>query len=340
MTAFIRTPDDSFAGLADFPYESHYHPWQDLRMHYVDEGPRDAPVMLLLHGMPTWAYLYRDMIPHLVGAGYRCIAPDHMGFGRSDKPTDIHWYTIARHTEILTTLVTGLDLTDITLVGQDWGGPIGLAQAATMPERFSRLVIMNTWLHHPGYGYTDAIRNWNRNWHEGGIFDRPCPDVGLLLVLTADLAPREVIFPALINGTNPGLTGKAAEVYRGFSAPYAGLPDEAFNGYRRFPLSIPLDSYDNGNAAAQTFHYRTLLGWEKPAHFIWGCTDEVFPESWGRTWAESMGGTFDPIADAGHFLQNTHGPEIVDILLRRIADEGEGLSQSGAAHPGAGPEDR
>ena len=144
-------------------------------MHFVDEGPKNAAVMLLVHGMPTWSYLYRDMIPGLIAAGYRCIAPDHLGFGRSDKPTDPHWYTIARHTEVLTSVVTGLGLTDVTLVCQDWGGPIGIAQAVTMPERFSRIVIMNIWLHHQGYEYSDAIRAWNQNWHQGGLFDRELP---------------------------------------------------------------------------------------------------------------------------------------------------------------------
>ena len=94
MTEFVRTADENFDNLPNFPFAPNYHQWQDLGMHYVDEGPKDAPVMLLPHGMPTWAYLYRDMIPGFVQAGYRCIAPDHMGFGRSDKPTDIHWYTI------------------------------------------------------------------------------------------------------------------------------------------------------------------------------------------------------------------------------------------------------
>lgn len=321
MTEFVRTPEENFAALTGFDYEPRYHAWQDMRVHYVDEGPADGPVMLLMHGMPTWSYLYRDMIPALVAAGYRCIAPDHLGFGRSDKPTDIHWYTVARHTEVLTTLITGLDLHDITLVCQDWGGPIGLAQAATMPERFSRLVIMNTWLHHPGFEYSEAIHRWNQGWQPGGILDRPCPDVALLLVLTAGLAGPEVVFPALVNGTDPGFTGVAAEMYHGFRAPLAGLPDEAHNGLRRFPRSIPLDSYDNGNGAAQTHHYRTLLDWPKPVHFVWGSTDDIFTEAWGRTWAERMGASFDAIADAGHFLQNTHGRQIVDLVLARIAAE-------------------
>ncbi len=110
VTAFARTDDSHFDALADWPYEPHYHQWKDLRVHYVDEGPSDGPVMLLLHGMPTWGYLYRTMIPLLVDAGYRCIAPDHLGFGRSDKPTDANWYSIARHTEVLTSLITALDL--------------------------------------------------------------------------------------------------------------------------------------------------------------------------------------------------------------------------------------
>jgi len=315
MTEFVRTAEENFSDLPDFPYEPHYHQWQDLRMHYLDEGPRDGPVMLLLHGMPTWAYLYRDMIPGLVAAGYRCIAPDHMGFGRSDKPTDIHWYTIARHTEILTSLIVALDLQRMTVVCQDWGGPTGLAQAAMMPERFDHLVIMNTWLHHPEYEYSDAIRNWNQNWHEGGRFCRPEPDVGLLLVLSGGYAGAEVIFPALTEGKDPQLTGKAADVYRGFSAPYKGLPDEGYNGFRRFPLSIPVDSYDNGNGAAQTLHYRTLLVWEKGVHFIWGCSDDVFNEAWGRKWAGQMAARFDGIAEAGHFLQNTHGARVVQLIL-------------------------
>ncbi len=321
MTEFARTPDINFEDLDDFQYEAHFHQWQDMRVHYLDEGPRDGPVMLLCHGMPTWSYLYRHMIPALVEAGYRCIAPDHLGFGKSDKPLDLHWYTIARHTEVLSSLVVNLDLNNITLVCQDWGGPTGLAQAAMMPERFSRLCIMNTWLHHEGYEYSEGIRNWNQSWHPGGRFDLTCPDIGLLLVLSAGLAGPEIIFPALAEGRSPALSGEAALVYRGFSAPYRGLPDAAFNGYRRFPRSIPMDSFDNGNAAAQALHYRTLLAADCPSYFIWGCSDNVFTEAWGRTWAERMGASFDPIPAAGHFLQNTHGPEVADLLLKRIAAE-------------------
>jgi len=317
VTEFLRTPDANFANLKDYAFAPNYHTWQDLRMHYVDEGPRDGPVALMTHGMPTWSYLYRDIIPVLVGAGYRCIAPDHMGFGRSDKPTDIHWYTIARHTEILTSLITHLDLRDITLICQDWGGPTGLAQAATMPERFSRLVIMNTWLHHPEYEYSPGIANWNANWHEGGIFCRETPNVALLMLLSSGLMSREEVFPGIINQTVPEMSEEARVMYQAYRAPYEGFGDEAYNGVRRFPLSIPLDSYDNGNGAAQTLHYNRLLEWQKPVSFIWGCMDDVFTEAWGREWAKRMSASFDPIEDAGHFLQNTHGSQVANLILER-----------------------
>ncbi len=318
MTEFVRTPDSNFAGLRGCDYKPNYHQWQDMRVHYVDVGPKDGPVMLLTHGMPTWSFLYRDIIPPLVAAGYRCIAPDHLGFGRSDNPTDIHWYTIARHTEVLTSLITSLDLNNITLMCQDWGGPTGLAQAAIMPERFAALCIMNTWLHHEGYEYSPAIRNWNQNWHEGGRFHITQPNVGLLLVLSAGLAGPETIFPALAKGTEPNFEGQAEAVYQGFAAPFKGLPDAAYNGARRFPLSIPLDSYDNGNAAAQAHHYQQLIEWQKPCHFIWGCADDVFTEAWGRTWAQRMNASFDAIPAAGHFLQNTHGAQVANLLLERL----------------------
>lgn len=245
MTEILRTDDRHFDALTDWPYEPRYHQWKDVRIHYVDEGPADGPVMLLLHGMPMWGYLYRDMIPAFVAAGYRCIVPDHAGFGRSDKQTDAAWYSIARHTEILTSLVTALDLQHVTMLVQDWGGPTGLAQAATMPERFDRLVIMKT---RPG---------------------RNCPTK--------------------------------------HSTAHAG-----------FPSRFPHNDYDSGNDAAQTAHFRTLLAWDKPVHFVWGGSDGVFTSDWGRSWAAQMQATFDEIPEATHFLQDTHGARIADLVLGHI----------------------
>lgn len=321
MTEFLRTPDENFADLHDFPWAANYHDWQDMRVHYIDEGPKDAPVMVMTHGMPTWSFLYRHVIPPLLEAGYRCIAPDHLGFGKSDKPTDAHWYTIARHSEVLTSLINRLDLTNITLVCQDWGGPTGLAQAVFMPARFSRLIIMNTWLHHPAYEYSEAIRRWNQNWHEGGLFDVAHPDMGALMLLSAGLLPPEQAIPAIRSPQNLTLQDEALNMYNGFKAPFKDMPDSASNGLRRFPLSICFDNYDGGNGAAQTHCYETLLKWDKPVHFIWGCADDIFTEAWGRQWASQMNATFSPITDAAHFLQNTHGKELAALLLQRIEEE-------------------
>lgn len=318
MTDFVRTEDRHFDALTDWPFEPNYHHWKDLRVHYVDEGPADGPVMLLMHGMPTWAYLYRDIIPPLVEAGFRCIAPDHLGFGRSDKPTDASWYSIARHTEVLTSLITALDLTDITLVCQDWGGPIGLAQPATMPERFSRLVIMNTWLHHPEYDYSDGIKNWIGMWKDDGPFAGASPNLAYVLLMSGGIVDPGTLFRAMMSGEELDLDDAASTQYAGWAAPWHGMPDAAYNGARWFPLSIPLNDYDSGNGAAQTMHHRTLLDWDKDVHFVWGCADNVFTESWGREWAEAMNAPFDPIPDASHFLQNTHGPRVAELILQRI----------------------
>lgn len=320
MTDFIRTPDENFNNLKNYSFAANYHQWQDLRMHYVDEGPKDAPVVLMTHGMPTWSYLYRDIIPVLLKAGYRCIAPDHMGFGKSDKPTDANWYSIARHTEILTSLIIDLDLTDITLVCQDWGGPTGLAQAAAMPKRFSRLVIMNTWLAHDDYEYSDAITSWQNNWKAGGIFAGEKPNIALLMLISAGLLPAKEAIGGIVSGQVPELSGDALDNYRGFYAPVDGLGDEVYNAFRRFPLSIPIESNANGNGAAQSLHYRTLLQWDKPVHFIWGCQDDVFTESWGRKWAGQMNGSFDAVSDAGHFLQNTHGKQVAEFIVQRAGE--------------------
>ena len=159
---FVRTPGDRFGGLLGFDYQPHYLQTADgLRVHYLDEGPGDAGVALLLHGEPTWCYLYRNVIPTLAAAGYRCIAPDHIGFGKSDKVTEDDWYTLDAHVATLQGVIEELDLTDITLVCQDWGGPNGLITAIDLPDRFERLVVLNTWLHHDGYEYSPHLVDWN-----------------------------------------------------------------------------------------------------------------------------------------------------------------------------------
>jgi len=306
MIQVFRTPEERFEAWLDYPFQARYHTWEGLRMHYLDEGPRDGAVVLLVHGMPTSSYLYRHMIPPLVAAGYRCIAPDHLGFGKSDKVLDDGWYSIEKHCRALRSLIDALELCDITLVCQDWGGPIGLRQVADQPERFARLVIMNTWLHHDGYPYTEALRRWNESWHPGHTMDR-LQGCGFVLQHYVTHHPR---------GSNPQ---SPEEVFAAYEAPF---PDRAAKaGPRRFPLSLPFDNPEGGNAADQARCFATLAGWRKPIHFVWGVRDDVFTEQWGRDWAARFAqATFDPV-DAGHFLLESHGREVVELLLQRIQEE-------------------
>lgn len=314
MPTVFRTPDERFASLPDYLFAPHFldvpqPEGEPVRMHYVDEGDPRAPVMLLLHGMPTWSFLYRRMVPGLVEAGYRCITPDHIGFGKSDKVLEDDWYSIERHSQNLAHLTRALDLRQVTLVCQDWGGPIGLRQVVDMPERFERLVIMNTWLHHEGYEYTPAIRAWNAAWHPGGHMDE-VQGCGYVM-------QRYLFNHAQGSAGSSPLTPETA--FAAYEAPY---PDRASKaGARRFPLSLPFDNPEGGNAQEQERCFHALRDWTRPMHFIWGERDDIFTEAWGRAWAGLFAqATYDGI-DAGHFLQESDGPEIVRILLRRIAEE-------------------
>ncbi len=317
MESVYRTPDHAFAGLTDFPYAPNYLEWDGLRTHYVDEGPKNAPVALLLHGEPTWSYLYRKMIPPLLAAGYRCVAPDHIGFGRSDKVTDDKWYVIDRHIDRLGELIQRLDLRDITMVVQDWGGPIGLINAVATPDRVSRLAILNTWLHHDGYEYSAGIRAWrdaatNRHWLAWMRGDLPCGTI------VRRACVRPVADPdALISA---------------YEAPYAGNV-KAKAGARRFPWCIPFAEPEAGAATGQSRAFAALKHWSKPVHVIFGASDPIFTPDWGKRWAGMIpGATFDAIEDAGHFCQEDAGGEIAARLLERIAEQGRtGFHPAGAA---------
>ena len=319
----VRTPDSNFTGLVDFPFAPHYLDIDGLRMHYVDEGPRDAPVALLVHGMPTWSYLYRFMIPPLLAAGYRCVAPDHIGFGRSDKVTEPSWYNIARHTSNLTRLVEHLDLTDISIFVQDWGGPTGLAQYASMPERFSRLVIMNTWLHHDDFEYTPGALQWIEQNKPGGMFRDNVPsrfNWGTLMAMaTGRVTPQNSIFRVL-NGEDAEMSQEAADVRAAYDAPFVGLGDEGVTGPRRFPLSIPVHDPVSGNAPVQQECFAQVNATSPPVHFVWGTNDNVFVTAWGKKWHGLIKhSTWDEVP-AGHFLQDTHGAQIVQLVLGHASD--------------------
>ena len=209
----LRTPDERFETLPGYPFAPHYHQSAgSLRMHYLDEGRPDAPVTLCLHGQPTWSYLYRKMIPAFFAAGLRVVAPDFFGFGRSDKPEDEATYTFDFHRSSIVALIEALDLEHITLVCQDWGGLIGLTIPMDMPNRFERLLVMNTTLGTGDAPLGEGFLAWR-------AFSNSKPDM--------DVA-------ALMKRAVPSLSDDEAAAY---AAPY---PDARYKaGVRRFPNLVP-----------------------------------------------------------------------------------------------------
>jgi haloalkane dehalogenase len=281
-----RTPDSRFADL-DWSFAPHYltHP-DGLRQHYVDERPEGPTrgTFLLLHGEPTWSYLYKDWIGPLVDLGYRVVAPDHLGFGRSDKPVHDGWYSIAGHRRALETLIEDLDLHDISLVVQDWAGPIGLCTALTDPDRYARLFILNTWLHHDAYEYGEGIR-W---WHEAA--------------LDPERFGADMPTGAIVAGTMRRPDVDAESVRKAFDAPFTGAASKA--GARRFPVCLPFAEPVLGDAALQQRARARLREWAIPIHLAFGDADPVFPYETAEAWAAELpGATLDRIPDAGHFVQ-------------------------------------
>lgn len=297
----LRTPDERFE-LPGFAYRPHYFEWNGLRVHYLDEGPRAGRPMLLLHGEPTWSYLYAGVIPPLVAAGFRCIAPDHVGFGRSDKIAEDDWYVIERHVECCAHAIRTLGLRDAVIVVQDWGGPIGLRQVVDTPERFSRIAILNTWLHHEGFEYSPAVRGWRAAATDptklGG--DMPCGRI--------------------VAGTlrRPGHDLEA--VRAAYDAPFPDARHKA--GARRFPWCLPFAEPEAGNAKDQQRCFEALPRLGKPVHFVFGDADPIFPFEGAERWAGGVpGATLDRIAGAGHFLQQDAPEELAATLLRRIGSD-------------------
>jgi haloalkane dehalogenase len=282
-----RTPDERFAGLPGYDFEPRYLDQDGLRMHYVDEGS-GAPV-LLLHGEPTWAFLYRKLIPPLVAAGLRCLAPDYLGFGRSDKPTDGAWYSYDRHTESILRFADELDLRDATLVVQDWGGPIGFRLAVERPDRIGRLVVLNT-----GIG----ARAPNDEWLRFQAFMRR---VGTEIV-AGQLIRISLVQPA------------GEDVIRGYDAPFP-VPESRV-GIVMFPELVATSS-GHPSARAMLATREALRTWEKPALVLFSDSDPIF----SRRAAEAMAALLpraelaDPVEGAGHFLQEDRGEEIAARIL-------------------------
>lgn len=297
----VRTPDEAFADLPDFPFAPHYVEVDDgeggtLRVHHLDEGPADAAPVLLMHGEPSWSYLYRHVIPPLVAAGHRVVAPDLVGFGRSDKPTSGDDYTYARHVAWMQeALFDRLDLTDITYFGQDWGGLVGLRLVAAAPDRFARVCIGNTGLPTGDGTPSEAFLGWQRFSQEVESFP-----VGFIINggCTTDLAP---------------------EVIAAYDAPF---PDEASKaGARVFPMLVPTNPEDP-EAPANRAAWEVLERFERPfllafsdADPITGGGDRVFRERVPG----AAGQAHVTITGGGHFLQEDRGAVLGQVLVDFIA---------------------
>ena len=295
MTEVFRTPDDRFEDLEGFPFAPHYlnlgGELDGLRMHYLDEG--EGEPFLLLHGEPTWAYLYRKMIPPLATSG-RVVVPDLIGFGRSDKPTDRGWYSYQRHCDAVLQLIEALDMREIRIVVQDWGGPIGLRVAIENEDRFAHLVILNTGIFRPGPRWpSPGFLAW-RNFAEKN------PDLPIGFVLQGATT-----------------TELSDEVIRAYEAPFPTPESKA--GAAQFPLLVPIDASDPG-AEEMGLVADALARWTKPVLVAFSDSDPVFPLRAGEKLAERIPGAvgFVPIRGASHFLQEDRGEEIAEHVLRFV----------------------
>ena len=296
MTEIFRTPDDRFDDLDGYAFEPHYADLQGdlggLRMHYLDEG--EGRPILLLHGEPTWAYLYRKMIPPLAAVG-RAIAPDLIGFGRSDKPVARDWYSYDRHCDSIVQLIEALDLRDITVVVQDWGGPIGLRVATEHEDRFARLVILNTGIFRPGPRWPNP---GFMAWRE---FAEKNPDLPIGFIMQGATT-----------------TDLPAEVVAAYEAPFPNAESKA--GAAQFPLLVPITENDPG-AADMGRVADALTRWEKPVLVAFSDSDPVFPQRAGEKLAERIPGAvgFVGIEGASHFLQEDKGEEIAEHVIRFVS---------------------
>jgi haloalkane dehalogenase len=293
MTETVRTPQEALEGLPDFPFEPHEREVDGLRLVHRDEG-EGAPV-IFIHGEPTWSFLWRKVIPPVRDAGFRCVAPDLAGFGGSDKPVDLDWYTYERHVSLTATLLEDLDLRGATMVVHDWGGPIGLRLAIDHPDRIDRLVILDTGLFTGHQRMTDAWTAF-RNFVER----------------TEDLPVGFLVRGACKN--DPG-----DEVIAAYDAPYPNAASKA--GARAFPLLIPRSTDAPGAAAGQRVQ-DALHEDRRPTLMLWADSDPILPPAVGERFAAAIG---EPpprtIPDASHFLQEDQGlligQLIADWLLGR-----------------------
>jgi haloalkane dehalogenase len=284
----FRTPDERFEGLSGYAFGPNYAEVGGLRMHYLDEGSGDP--IVCFHGEPTWSYLYRKMLPPFVEAGHRVVCPDFAGFGRSDKPTELGWYTYDRHVEQVSGLLEQVDVRGATVVVQDWGGPVGLRWAVENADRVARLVILNTGL------FTGRVSKGFMAWRE---FAERTPDLPIGMI---------------VQGATT--TELPDEVVAAYEAPFPTPESKA--GAATFPLLVPLDA-DQPGAAEMGRVMDELSRWQKPALVAFSDSDPVFPfPRSGERFVETIptAGEQVRIEGAAHFLQEDRGEEIAGHVLR------------------------
>lgn len=295
----LRTPDERFANLPDYPFQPNYIEVDDteggtLRLHYVDEGARNAPVALMLHGEPTWSYLYRKMILIVVKAGYRVIAPDLIGFGRSDKPSLRTDYTYQRHVDWIRALLTQLELKEITLVCQDWGGLIGLRLVAEQPEQFARVVAANTMLPTGDFPLGETFFKWQKLSQDIPVF-----------------ATANIIQGGCTIAMQP-------DVLAAYDAPF---PDESYKeGARQFPMLVPATPDDPATPANRKA-WESLMRFKKP--FLTAFSDKDPITAAGAPVLRKLipgceGQAHTTIENGGHFLQEDQGERLAEVVVEFI----------------------
>ncbi len=308
LQGVLRTPEERFSQLPDYPFAPHYcvdlAGFEGLRVHCLDEGPRDATATVLcLHGQPTWSYLYRKMVPVFVSAGQRVVAPDLLGFGRSDKPQDESFYTFTRHRDMLLAFVRRMQLTNVTLVVQDWGGLLGLTLPLDLPDIFKRLVVMNTTLATGDEPLGQGFIDWR-------AFSNSKPDM--------DVA-------ALLRRSATNLSVPEAQAY---AAPF---PDITYkSGVRRFPNLVPDRPDADGAQLSREARSWWSTQWQGSAFMAVGMRDPVLgPATMAhlRTLIRGCPHAME-VAEAGHFVQE-HGAQIARAALASFTE------QDAAAHPAA-----
>jgi haloalkane dehalogenase len=287
----LRTPEERFLNLPGYDFKAHYLDVGDMRMHYVDEGPQDADPVLLLHGEPSWSYLYRTMIPSIAEAGFRAVAPDLIGFGKSDKPTEQHDYSYEKHVAWTKVLLEQLDLRNITLVCQDWGSLIGLRLAAENEERFDRIVLANGGLPTGDQNMPMAFSIWR-------AFARFSPWFPIGRIIQAAT-----------------ISNLSADVVKAYDAPF---PDSSFKaGARAFPKLVPTTP-DDPAAPANRAAWEVFRKWEKP--FLTSFSDgDPITRGLDKVFVERVPGARNQphttIEGAGHFLQEEKGPEFAQVII-------------------------